>query len=387
MALRLPKFQAGRPITEEVTAEKLNQIVDAIRQCELQSGVGYDVTRGPGGATLAIRRDNMIPSSQLGAAYVIGPPSTGVAQDGTLIGPGETTPAWSVRRPGSDVFEPIYVFGENNFWYEPIFISCSSYQKKRYLRLSGISLTSEDTSRFSGLMSDFQGTVYDLAQPVDCPCQEDPYPDCSEVQNPCTGVTDYIDRYFPNGPAYSAAGSYGVLEDGCFNAFGQSGTFVFRCSFDLGSISPSQVKIRFRLLTKANGPNNLTNITNIQLNSQAALYSPSGSFNSMAGFNETREISSGFVEGLNTIDFYAFHTDETLHPGIRCEFEPTTALIIAMDDGDNVSGLSDLTDEQVDLIGQGTPVKALDGNDPYIWSYSGTGDKRSSASYTRLREA
>lgn len=107
----------------------------------------------------------------------------------------------------------------------------------------------------------------------------------------------------------------------------------------------------------------------------------------MAGFNETREISSGFVEGLNTIDFYAFHTDQTLHPGIRCEFEPTTAMIVARDNGGDFSGFSDLTDAQVDLIGQGTPVKALDGSEPYIWAYTGVGNKRSSSSYNQLRPA
>lgn len=386
MALRLPRFQAGRPITEEVTAEKLNQIVDAIRQCELQGGVGYDVTRGPGGATLAIRRDNMIPSSQLGAAYVIGPPSTGVAQDGTLIAAGDPTPAWSVKRPGSDVFEPIYVFGQNNFSYEPREVSCSSYQKKRRFIPSGISLTSEDTSRFSGLMSDFQGTVYGLGDRVFCPCTEPPFPDCSEVQDPCTGATTYVDDYYTDGPAYSAAGSYGVLEDGCFNAFGQTGTFVFRCSFDIGQINPSQIKIRFRLRT--NNVNSIqTSVFAIQLNSQAANFSPSGSFGTDAGFNETREISDGFVSGVNTFDVVLNHPTASYSPGLRCQFEPTTALIVARDNGGGFSGFSDLTDAQVDLIGQGTPVKALDGSDPYIWSYTGVGNKRSSGSYTQLRPA
>ena len=106
-----------------------------------------------------------------------------------------------------------------------------------------------------------------------------------------------------------------------------------------------------------------------------------------AGFNETREISEGFISGVNTLDFIANHTSNHLYPGIRCQFEPTTALIVARDNGGGFSGFSDLTDAQVDLIGQGTPVKALDGNDPYIWAYTGVGNKRSSGSYTQLRPA
>ena len=376
MALRLPRFQAGRPITEEVTAEKLNQIVDAIRQCELQGGVGYDVTRGPGGATLAIRRDNMIPSSQLGAAYVIGPPSTGVAQDGTLIAAGDPTPAWSVKRPGSDVFEPIYVFGEIKYFYEPLPLSCSSASKVYRKGNSDIYLSAADLVRFVGVLAPHQGNVYTYTDLGVC----NPY---SEITDPCGQTWD--NRYQQN-EQFSAAGAFGELSDGCYNYNGETGTYVFRCTFHIGQINPSQIKVRFRLRTN-NVQNIQTSVSSIQLNSQAASFSPSGSFSTDTGFNETREISEGFVTGINTFDIVVNHPTERYYPGIKCQFLPTTALIVARDNGGDVSGFSDLTDGQVDLIGQGTPVKALDGSEPYIWSYTGVGNKRSSGSYTQLRPA
>ena len=370
MALRLPKFQAGRPITEEVTAEKLNQIVDAIRQCELQSGVGYDVTRGPGGATLAIRRDNMIPSSQLGAAYVIGPPSTGVAQDGTLIGPGQPTPAWSVKRPGSDVFEPIYVFGENNFSYFYIATSCSEAGFIRDRYPSGIYLLSSDQSRTAGILASYQGTIYDHTY---TPCAP-----CVNYTDPCDGDTFCDGGYRARTVAWSAEGANGEEHDGCNNGLVPLGNYVFRCRFDVGQISPTQIKLRFRLKT---------NVVTLQLNSEAAEYSPSGTFGTDEGFDKIREISEGFIAGENTFDIIVNNSNNFLYPSLKCQFEPTTAEIVSKNSSDDVANFSSLTDAQIDLIGLGTPVRALEAGTEYIWSYSGTGDKRSSASYTRLREA
>lgn len=45
------KVQKGQPIT----ADLLNNIIDSIRECQLQSGTGYSFSRSAGGTTLSIR--------------------------------------------------------------------------------------------------------------------------------------------------------------------------------------------------------------------------------------------------------------------------------------------------------------------------------------------
>ena len=400
MALRLPKFQAGRPILEELTAEKLNQMVDAIRQCEISSGVGYDVTRGPGGTSLAIRQDKGSSTSKIGAAYVVGPPVTGIGNDGLPIAPGLPTPAWSIRRPNSDVFEPIYVFGQYNHFLEEIAVSCSSLSFEYVRYDSGVTISESDKVRFVGLMADYQGQIHDYwnsnGNKEFCPCDprspnynEDDPVDCSVPGNSTcnyisnNGTQQDINQKWNPGQSYSAAGAFGYLADTCYSETGNTAPHVFRCTFDLGSINPSMVKLRFRL-RPFDGL-----VTAIQLNSAAALYTPSGTFSTNAGFNETREISEGFIDGINTFDIYSNASYNGYHPGIACQFEPTTALIVSKtgDGADAIGGLSDLTEAQQDLIGLGTPVKALNGNDPYIWSYKGTGSKTSSSSYNELRPA
>lgn len=44
------RVQKGQPIT----ADLLNNIIDSIRECQLQSGAGYSFNRGAGGTTLSI---------------------------------------------------------------------------------------------------------------------------------------------------------------------------------------------------------------------------------------------------------------------------------------------------------------------------------------------
>lgn len=51
---RLPRFQAGQPLLEQVTAERLNDICTMIEACRLQPGVGYMINRSAGGTTLSI---------------------------------------------------------------------------------------------------------------------------------------------------------------------------------------------------------------------------------------------------------------------------------------------------------------------------------------------
>lgn len=385
MALRLPRFQSGRPILEEVTSEKLNQIVDAIRQCEVQSGVGYDVTRGPGGATLSIRRDNVIPASQQGAAYIVGPPSTGINDEGQVIGVAQPVPSWSVKRPGSSSFEPVYVYGPNNYLYEFQATGCSSVEPVYAGFANGLVLSSSDKSRFCGLLAPYQRGSFAYDQTQSCACN--PF-----IGDPCTQIVDYcgnswtLSIYTLPGAFFSQLGSFGILTSVCGVPFGQTGIFTFRCTFDLGSLSPSQVKLRFRLQTGIPQSSDTT-ISTIQLNSQTVEYAPLGTFSTSAGFNEIREITNGFVQGVNHLDFLAEQHDPNYYPGIKCQFEPTTAVIVSKNSSGEVSNFSSLTEAQLDLIGLGTLVRAVSGGTAYDWTYTGIGNKRSSSSYNRLREA
>ena len=51
---KLPRFRAGLPLVEQVTAERLNDICSMIEACRLQNGVGYTMNRSLSGTTLSI---------------------------------------------------------------------------------------------------------------------------------------------------------------------------------------------------------------------------------------------------------------------------------------------------------------------------------------------
>lgn len=51
---KLPRFKAGAPLLEQVTAERMNDICSMIEACRLQNGVGYTMNRSIGGTTLTI---------------------------------------------------------------------------------------------------------------------------------------------------------------------------------------------------------------------------------------------------------------------------------------------------------------------------------------------
>lgn len=60
----LPRFKAGQPLLDQVTAERLNDICAMIESVRLQNGVGYTMNRGAGGTTLTIL-DKELPASSL----------------------------------------------------------------------------------------------------------------------------------------------------------------------------------------------------------------------------------------------------------------------------------------------------------------------------------
>jgi hypothetical protein len=68
MALDLPFFRTGAKFREELTAERLNKMVAAIRSLEIQSGTNVRVSRQPGGTTLKTAHPKAIRSSGSGGA-------------------------------------------------------------------------------------------------------------------------------------------------------------------------------------------------------------------------------------------------------------------------------------------------------------------------------
>lgn len=77
------RVQKGQPIT----ADLLNNIIDSIRECQLQSGTGYSFNRSAGGTTLSIK-----PSKQgVASTQAVGPwdlmtstPTSGTGLDITV---------------------------------------------------------------------------------------------------------------------------------------------------------------------------------------------------------------------------------------------------------------------------------------------------------------
>lgn len=51
----ITRFQAGQPLQEQLTAARLNSLIDAIVGNAVQTGVGYVATRNSGGTTLSMR--------------------------------------------------------------------------------------------------------------------------------------------------------------------------------------------------------------------------------------------------------------------------------------------------------------------------------------------
>lgn len=442
MALRLPRFQSGRPILEEVTAEKLNQIVEAVQQCELQGGVGYDVTRGPGGATLSIRQDRTVPPVSLGTAKIVGPTSSGISHlDNTPVDPGLQSYNFFVKHDLDQEYGLAFVHGSTYTLTETHNtnqgvgditettnrVSGEFGLGNFYPYQTGVVLLSADLHRRIGKLSFYQGSVQSFEK-----FDNDGYGEgcadkasgeyvsggykvtCGSTSVAVGVVSRTGEKFAVDAPGglVCAGTTYGIV-DSClgktarfysvFTDLGAvpgnfvvdaqasdpdssgtpTGKYTFKRVFDLSGVAAfnSTVKVRIRLRSSSYGQ---AFINSVRVNGQAVNYTY---FETQSSTLQPIQISDGWVDGENTLEVVVSTTNSSSYPSVSFEFLPTTALIIALDDGDNVSGLSDLTDAQVDLIGQGTPVKALEGSDPYIWAYKGTGDKRSAENYERLREA
>ena len=55
------KVQKNQPIT----ADMINNIIDSIRECQIQSGVGYSFSRNSGGTTLSIKTHPIVTGKQI----------------------------------------------------------------------------------------------------------------------------------------------------------------------------------------------------------------------------------------------------------------------------------------------------------------------------------
>ena len=49
----LPRFQSGKPLDEQITAERMNALVDAINENRLNQGDGVRITRNNGNTTIS----------------------------------------------------------------------------------------------------------------------------------------------------------------------------------------------------------------------------------------------------------------------------------------------------------------------------------------------
>lgn len=51
---KLPRFKAGQPLLDQVTAERLNDLIAMVEACRLQNGVGYMLNRSTNGTTFTV---------------------------------------------------------------------------------------------------------------------------------------------------------------------------------------------------------------------------------------------------------------------------------------------------------------------------------------------
>lgn len=441
MSLRLPRFQAGRPVTEEVTADKLNQLVDAIRQCELNSGVGYDVARGSGGSTLTIKSQTIIAGGP-GAAQLIGPTNSGISHTNgeELIQPGAASYNFECRTPtGSYVAASVH----GQYWGEKLRFNTNptlgsiTIEEKYEAQGTGVSISSDDTYRNIGLLVPHQAEVFDetaantssyastcdaitsgnyvaFSKIVTCGQANDFEGSGSSVTGSVYGTTSsggtlcsgtryiatatcsgvYATQYytFTSVGVTAAAGSF-VTDNIIGEVQGQyvgtdpyvpGGVYFYRRTFlvpDSAASATVIVKVRIRLKGSSHGQ---STINAVKVNGSNVGYAY---FETPSTTLQPLEISDGFQAGTNTLEVGVQANNFTSYPTVSFEFLPTSAVVSALDNNDQVSDFIDLTEEQMDLIGQGTPVKALNGATAWIWSYKGTGLKNTSDSYDLIRQA
>lgn len=434
MSLRLPTFQSGRPLLEQVTADKLNQLVDAIRQCELQSGVGYDVNRNSGGATLTIRQQGHQYVQGDGAKKLIGPSNSGMSHTdaSVVVNPGVESYNFFCKTPTGS-YTTAFVHGATYSNYAT-FNTANNYGKNITLvakrsavtfASSVISIASNDLYRRVGLEAPYTGDVQiatgnnvtthastcaavssgdfiSSGYSIDCNSTAsgvgvssasgaNQYTTTSGSPASyflCSGTT-YIVSTSCTGKYAFAYYSFGSPTDlaGCFradNAAGEtvpSGNYSYKRTFDLAGLSPASVRLRIKIRVGqapiATGGVSTSVFQSVKLNGVNVNYS---TFENQTSTYIPMEISDGFVSGSNDLEFIFNSANTNVLPTISFEFLPTTATI------ESSAGFAALTAAQKDLIGNGTPVQVTVGTTNSLYAYNGSGDKGTTAAYTFLRD-
>lgn len=441
MALRLPRFTPGRPITEEVTAEKLNQIVEAVRQCELAPGVGYDINRGPAGSTLTIRGQTTLSAGGGAAVQIIGPTNSGISHTNAaeILDPGTASYNFESRTPSGE-YIPASVhgmyFGTKIRSNTNPSLGAFTEDIRFHAEQTGLGLSDEDTFRNIGLLVSHQGAISEATAAATSQyastcdaitsgnyvssnrivnCGEGTYLGgssrtgslygttasggtlCSGVRyivtTTCQGMssTQYYTFTEPEF-ASTAAGSFVIDNPGATDdqyvgteALLPTGVYFFRRTFLVPESSASAgVSIRIRVRPKTVGTWGRSTFHSVRVNGTNVGYTY---FETPSSGLQPLEISEGFKAGSNTLEIGVTSSDNVSYPTVSFEFLPTTAVIAALDSDDQVGDFIDLTEEQMDLISEGTPVKALSGVTAYIWSYRGEGPKNASDSYDQIRQA
>jgi len=416
MSLRLPSFQSGRPLLEQVTAEKLNQLVDAIRQCELNSGVGYDVNKNSGGATLTIRQQGHQYVQGDSAKKLIGPSNSGISHTdaGAVVNPGVESYNFQCKTPTGS-YTTAFVHGVT--WSSFLTYNTENNKglvtaegKRKYIS-SGVALSTNDLYRRIGLQISHQGDVFNItsnavtqhASFCDAVLSGD-YTNFGTFSGTCdaesvvgASPTTELRQFGPGTgpPSYLCSGTtYKVVSTcngryahtfytftnagsspGNFGDAGEpilpTGNYSYKRTFDIGSIPASSVKIRVKIRISQGS------FVSVKLNGQNATYS---SFETQTSTLVPIEITDGFVSGQNELEVIVSSTSTTIYPSVSFEFLPTTATI------ESSTGFAALTDAQKDLIGNGTPVQVTVGTTNSLYAYDGAGDKGTTASYTFLRD-
>lgn len=442
MSLRLPSFTRGRPLTEEVTADKLNQMVDAIRQCEVQSGVGYDVTRNAGGTSLTVR-PVVLPQGAGVSIDFIGPANSGISHTdgGQVVNPGTSSYGMECKTPTGS-YTTAYVHG--SYWGEKLRFNTNptlgsiTVEEKYRAASTGVFPDPGDTYRNIGLLVPHQGEVFDqtavsltssyastcdaitsgnyvaFSKIVTCGQANDFEGSSGTVTGSVYGTTAsggtlcsgtryivtatcsgvYASQYytFTSAGTTAALGAFvtdnitGQVEDQYIGTdpYVPGGVYFYRRTFLLPEAAASatvRVKVRVRLKATSHGR---STINAVKVNGSNVGYTY---FETPSTTLQPIEISSGFQAGTNTLEVGVQANNFTSYPTVSFEFLPTTSTIISLNDNNEAAGFSDLTEGQQDLIGLGTPVQVLVGTTVSIYAYKGTGSKTAQASYDFVRDA
>jgi len=142
----------------------------------------------------------------------------------------------------------------------------------------------------------------------------------ADPASPGPGVVVVTDTLFPivgTGPwLASSATSKWVGPKANQSVGSAAGNYTYRITFDLTGLEPSTAVISGRWTSDNTGPE-------VLLNGVTTGFTSDGNF---AGFGNSFTISSGFIDGLNTLDFVVNNADVVANPtAFRAEFTSGTA--------------------------------------------------------------